>query len=316
MRWGLLVAASLLVQPVNGMAALRCTIGQEKVFAGDGEHVRLARPDGLPADANLALFRAPLAVNTDGAPTSYHPADFYGRQLAINAIENGITIRRINGAGMTSAQRKAIFERWRDSGWVVPQGYRISWQNVIAKDSNGGPCRFASGPYRGYFGSLTATRNGLSPAQAGECMVNDQLDQRHVPALVLRGPSVNPLTGFGARKGDLVVAVNPAANPPRIVAAIIGDTGDAKRIGEGSVAMNLKLLGRTAQPQTYREALRLDTGSAPMVVAVLPGSKDYRLERPYTEANITARVGAWAREKGYASVEELARSMLSCAEGI
>lgn len=317
MRWKVAAAAALLVQSAGGAAAPVCTIDQEKVFAGDGEHVRLARQQGLAATANFGVFRARLAVNTDGAPTSYHPRDFYGRQLAINAIENGITIERTDGTAMTSAQRKAIFERWRDSGWTVPAGYTISWQNVIAKTPAGRPCLFTAGPHQGYFGSLTATRNGVPASQAGECGVKDQLDQRYIPVIVLRGPSVNPLSAYGARKGDLVLAVNPATSPATIVPGIIGDTGNAKRIGEGSVALNMRLLGVTAQPQTYTQAVNLDTGAArQMIVAVLPGTKDYQLARPYSEANIAARVQAWAQANGYGSLAGLADAMTACAQGL
>jgi hypothetical protein len=316
MRWQLAVMASLLVQPANVLAAPACTIDRDRVFPGDGEHVRLARQQGLAATANFGLFRARLAVNTDGAPTSYHPRDFYGRQLAINAIENGITIRRSDGVAMTSAQRKAVFERWRDNGWVVPQGYGISWQSVIAATPGGRPCLFTSGSHQGYFGSLTATKNGVPPGQAGECAVNDQLDQRYIPAIVLRGPAINPLTGYGARKGDLVVAVNPATSPPTIVPAIIGDTGNARRIGEGSVALNRRLLGMAAQPQTYTQAVGLDTGSRQMIVAVLPGTGGFQPARPYSAANIAARVQAWAQARGYGSLAGLADAMAGCAQGL
>jgi hypothetical protein len=313
----LTAATALIVQAAVGSAAVPCTIDQEKVFAGDGEHVRLARRQGLAAGAGFGLFRARLAVNTDGAPTSYHPGDFFGRTVAINKIQHGITITRSNGDSISDDQKKIVFEAWRDSGWAVPPGYSISWQNVIARTPAGRPCLFTAGPYRGYFGSLTATRNGVPASQAGECGVKDQLDQRYIPAIVLRGPAVNPLTGYGAKKGDLVLAVNPATSPPTIVPAIIGDTGNDKRIGEGSVALNMRLLGVTVQPRTYSQAVNLDTGAnRQMIVAVLPGTRDYRLSRPYSAENIAARAEAWAQAKGYGSLAGLAEAMTACAEGL
>lgn len=310
-------AATLLMIPANSPAALPCQVQDEKIFPGDGEHVRLARKTGLGQQASLALYRARLAVNTDGAPTSYHPNDFNGERLAINKIVHGITIARVDGGSITDAQKKDVFNRWRSSPtWQVPQGYRISWQSVIAPNSAGRPCIFSSGERRGYFGSLTATKNGLPASQWGECQVNNQLDLRHVPAIVLRGPSVNPLTKFGVRKGDLVFAINPSTSPPIFAAAIIGDTGNAKRIGEGSVALNMKLLGISVQPRTYREAVRLDTGNRQMIVAILPGTEGYRQTRPYSKVNITERVRAWAQEKGYGSLADLAAASISCANGL
>ncbi|AZO80011.1 MULTISPECIES: hypothetical protein [unclassified Bosea (in: a-proteobacteria)] len=289
----------------------QCSIASEKRFVAGNETVRLGRAQGLPPAANFAVFAAPLAVNTDGAPTSYHPRDFLGTSLAINRIDNGIAISK--AGGLTQAEKIAAFERWRDSGWTVPAGHTISWRNVIAPDTNGKPCTFASGPNAGYFGSLTALKNGLSGAAAGECQVANQLDQRVIPAIVLRG-NANPLKEFGAKTGDLVLALNPATG--RSVAAVIGDTGNGNRIGEGSVALNMALLGRSEQPRTYQDAIRLDTGSSDMVVAVLPATVAYQRTRPYTAENIAQRVEAWALERGYGSTAGLAAAAQACGRGL
>ncbi|MBS1182739.1 MAG: hypothetical protein H6Q99_2619 [Proteobacteria bacterium] len=285
----------------------QCRVVGDKRFVAGRETVRLARGEGLPASANFAMFVAPLAVNTDGAPTSYHPRDFLGTSLAINRIDNGIAIRKSGGA--TVSEKIAAFQQWRDSDWTVPSGYSINWRNVIAEGPSGQPCVFRSGPDKGYFGSLTALKNGLSGAAAGECQVANQLDQRFIPAIVLRGND-NPLRDFGARTGDLVVAINPSSGT--VVPAIIGDTGDGDRIGEGSVALNMALLGRTQQPKTYADALGLDTGRADMVVAVLPGTLGFERVRPYSAANIAERVDGWAKTQGYSSTAGLARAVQAC----
>lgn len=290
-----------------GQAA--CSIDKTGNFAG--EKLLLARREGLPASANVGLFKAPLAVNTDGAPTSYHPDDYKGERLAINHIDNGIVIKASDGRALTLAQRMEVFDRWRHSGWKVPDGFRITWQNVIAADG-GKPCIFKQAN-AGYFGSLTALRNGLTGDAAGECGVNDQLDQRFVPALVLRGTG-NPLRGWGAGVGDLVLVTNPATGVS--VPAIIGDSGDDQRIGEGSVALNMALLTGSRMPATYRQALSLDTGTKDMVVAVLPSSRLFERVRPYSRENIAQRVNAWARAQGYGSVQALAEAALGCASGL
>jgi hypothetical protein len=95
------------------------------------EKLRLARGPDLPTAANLGIFKAPLAVNTDGTPTSYHPDDFLGQRLAINRIDNGIAISRKIGKRLTESEKIEIFNRWRTSNWNVPNGYRIHWTNVI-----------------------------------------------------------------------------------------------------------------------------------------------------------------------------------------
>lgn len=292
--------------------ALQCRIEQDVPFTAGREVVRLARGGDLPADSNFAMFVAPLAVNTDGAPTSYHPRDFFGASLAINRIDNGIAIRK--AGGVTVSDKKLAFEQWRDSGWShMPAGFSINWRNVIAADDDGKPCVFKSPPDAGYFGSLTALKNGLSGIAAGECGRANQLDQRYIPAIVLRG-NANPLKSFGAKTGDLVIAINPANG--NTVPAVIGDTGDGDRIGEGLVALNMALLGKTQQPQTYGDALKLDTGKRDMIVAVLPKTITYRRERPYSAVNIAARVDAWAKEQGYGSTAGLAQTVSGCAPGL
>ena len=123
--------------------AASCRFDKTASFAG--ETLRLARSTNLPATANIGLFKAPLAVNTDGAPTSYHPDDYKGERLAINHIDNGIAIRATDGSKLTLAQRMQVFDRWRQSGnWQVPAGFSITWKNVIAA-ADGKPCVFQQG---------------------------------------------------------------------------------------------------------------------------------------------------------------------------
>ena len=73
-------------------------------------------------------------------------------------------------------------------------------------------------------------------------------------ALVLPGNPGNGLSGFaarGARTGDLVVTMLPDGSAP--VFAVVGDTGPVKELGEGSVALNGRLLGKTSEPSNYDE---------------------------------------------------------------
>ena len=85
------VAATAPATAATPGAAPACTTVMEKPFAK--EKVRLARAKGLDAKANFAVFKAPLAVNTDGAPTSYHPDDYTGRVKALNHLDNAISSR-------------------------------------------------------------------------------------------------------------------------------------------------------------------------------------------------------------------------------
>jgi hypothetical protein len=309
----LLLLASALAS-TSALAEPACQVAERQVFRAQSKAVLLAGGASAPADARFVLFRAPLRVNTDGAPNSYHPDDLAGATRAINNIANGVSIRDMAGKALSYKETLRVFGQFRDAGWTPPQGYRIHWQNVIAAMKQGDrlvPCVFRQGDYAGYFGSLTALKNGLPPETAGECSVADQLDERVVPALVMAGGN-NPLRQFRAARGDLVVAINPANGV--VQAAVIGDFGPPDNLGEGSVALNMALLKKTAQPKTYAEAKRLDTGRQEILVAIMPGSAAFQLQRPYTATNIAARAAAWADTKGYGSADGFSQLVQSCGK--
>src|SRR5262249_55650446 len=154
------------------------------------------------------------------------------------------------------------FEMFRDSAFTkVPDGYRITWQNALAAVDDHGtkrPCVFTSGPFRGYFGSLTALRNGLS-GNKGECDLDDQVNPMAVPALVLVGGN-SAVRTFGAQVGDLLVAFNPRTG--LVSSAIVGDTGPPDNLGEGSVSLNMKLRGIAAPPTNKQETFKLSIANA------------------------------------------------------
>jgi hypothetical protein len=81
-----------------------------------------------------------------------------------------------------------------------------------------------------------------------------------------------------AKVGDLVVAVVPGTSKP--VYAVIGDTGPATELGEGSIALNGKLLGKTAPPINYLEVRGKGQfkGKAwtvsRAIVLIFPGTRD------------------------------------------
>jgi hypothetical protein len=169
------------------------------------------------------------------------------------------------------------------------------------------PCVFTSGPFQGYFGSLTALRNGLTTGK-GECDLNDQVDPMTVPALVLVG-GMNVVKDFGAGVGDLLVAFNPKTN--RMASAIIGDTGPEDNLGEGSVSLNMSLLGTTVPPTNRAETFKLSIEDAQVLVAIIPASRTFRASRPFTKENIDARIREWQRDAGFATAERFIEVMRS-----
>ncbi|HEY0406309.1 MAG TPA: hypothetical protein VGC89_11315, partial [Pyrinomonadaceae bacterium] len=263
------------------------------------------------ADRNkIVLFQTRLRVNTDGAPNSYHPVDLQGSVKAINNICNAISVRLVsNGEKQPCAKAIEVFKKFRDDDWTVPGEYRITWNNVIATRVEGDrkiPCVFRSGEYKGYLGSLTRLQNDLPQRKRNECEANNQLDERFIPALVLAG-GVSPLSEFGAGVGDLLVALNPQTGV--VSAAIIGDTGPEDNLGEGSVALNMTLLGVSRQPTNYSEAKRLDTGSQEILIAIIPRSRLFQTTKPYTKDNIQRRVRNWQRAAGFDTPEKFIELM-------
>jgi hypothetical protein len=72
------------------------------------------------------------------------------------------------------------------------------------------------------------------------------------------------------RCGDGRVAHNPKTQ--LFSAAIIGDTGPKDNLGEGSVLLNMKLLGRNVPPTNKAETFKLSIDNTQVLVAIIPAS--------------------------------------------
>lgn len=268
--------------------------------------------DSENADRKIILFQTTLRVNTDGSPNSYHPQDPRGEKNAINTICNAVAVRREGSdANLCKTEFSVaikVFEQWRDNNWIVPKGYKITWNNVLpatTKDGRCVPCVFKNGDYKGYFSSFTALTNGLPEGQHGECEIANQINPLQVPALVLVG-GTNPVKDFGARVGDLVVAFNPANSETAF--AVIGDTGPTDNLGEGSVALNLKLRGETKQPRNRAETNRLNIEGQGVLIAIIPATSSYK-KMPFTAENIAERIKSWQTEAGFSTPKEFVEMM-------
>jgi hypothetical protein len=303
-----------IVLCVAGANAQEFTVAQSKVFTPQNKKVLLLKDaSDASGQRKIILFQTNLRVNTDGSPLSYHPQDPRGRTKALNNVCNGIAVKRVganaNLCFTAFGEAIRVFERWRDANFqTVPAGFRITWQNVFAAANENGtavPCVFKSGEFKGYFGSLTALKNDLT-TNKGECELNDQVNPMTVPALVLAGGQ-HPVKEFGAKVGDLLVAFNPRTQ--LFTAAIIGDTGPPDNLGEGSVSLNMKLLGATAPPTNKQETFRLSIENTNVLIAIIPGSRLFRVAKPYTADNISQRIDEWRTEAGFTSLEKLLEVM-------
>ena len=221
----------------------------------------------------------------------------------MNTVLNAIVVRK-NGVKLTGSAAITVFEQWRDGGWTVPAGCKITWRNVF--DGTTKPHVNEAGPYQGYFVSKTALTNGMKAKPDGTFPPENFLDLSSIPALVV------PVSGVpGTRLGDLVVGIRKDKTTGKIIHScygLVGDAGPALR--EASVAFNMALLGRTEKPTTYHDTLSLDIGSKVRVV-IIRGTASYKLERPYTAANVTSRVQKWRAEKGFANDDAFLAALAS-----
>lgn len=263
-------------------------------------------------DKKIIVFKTKIQVNTDGTPISYHPYDLHGETKAINTIGNAIAVRKKGSSKNLCLDKNTykeavnVFAAYRDSNFeTIPEGYEITWKNVLAAERVGGidkPCILKTGPYAGYFGSLTSLRNGLT-TNKGACDCNDQVNPLEVPGLVLAGGN-NTVREFGARVGDLVIAYNPANDS--LVYAIVNDQGPAHNLGEGSVLLNMALLGLTEFPKNRKDTYKLVPKNE-ITIAIIPQSTNYERVRPYTAANVRKRVVDWLESTDIHTKEDFKR---------
>ena len=290
-------------------------VSQTGIFTPQNKKVLLLKES--TGQRKIILFQTKLRVNTDGSPMSYHPQDPRGKDKALNNVCNAIAVRKgtsnKNLCRTSFSEAIGVFEQFRDSNYqTVPQGYRITWANVLATVKENGkdvPCVFRTGDYKGYFGSLTALKNDLT-GDKGECEVNNQVNPMTVPALVLVGGE-NVVKNFGARVGDLLVAYNPKTQ--LVSSAIIGDTGPEDNLGEGSVLLNMKLLGTTTPPTNKAETFKLSIEDAQVLIAIIPGSRLFQVagNKPYTAENINSRIRDWQTSAGFPTPEKFLEFMKS-----
>jgi hypothetical protein len=153
--------------------------------------------------------------------------------------------------------------------------------NIIPKDRDGYPCRYqaADGLRSGYFISSTTLETNAGPRADG-CSPHRYIDAENVPFIVL------PKGGFGkVGIGDVAIV----RHKDKVVYAIVGDAGPATKLGEGSIGLNARLLGKFGEPFPNMKAtwsLDIDSGG-PISILVL-GNTRAAFNGNYSPANIEA----------------------------
>lgn len=240
----------------------------------------------------LLVFKTDVQVNTDGAPNSYHPMDVHGNSLAINSVGNAVTVKK-NKVAVPYKELIGVFRQWRDSNYsVIPNSYEITWKNVFAPNQNEKPCIADSGKYKGFLVSQTTLKNIPNGVR---CNPANEINSNEIPGFVIHSDTTNFLGKNGVRVGDLVVGYNPKTD--KLVYAVIYDIGPKKKLGEGSVRMNMLLKEKTILPKNIRDSYALVLDNA--IISIIPQTKSFQKQRPFTLENIKTRTENWLKESGF-----------------
>ena len=245
------------------------------------------------SDKASLLFVEGLNVNTDGTRRSYSVGDFWGETTAFNNLCNAMSdaCGGLDKAGLRA--RRIATEEAAAAGWPADKLAQTRISSSIIPFKDGKPCPAVDG----FLVSATAL---AKPQIADRCDIENYLDALSTPAIVIpKNPSKVVQSEFArrnARVGDLVVTMVPGAAEP--VFAVVGDTGPSGELGEGSIALNGRLLDKSAAPANYLEV----RGKSPYAgrgwtvpkaaVLIFPGSRDSA--NPYMS---TERIDAAAAQR-------------------
>jgi hypothetical protein len=215
------------------------------------------------------VFRAKYAINTDGAVTSYHKDDIRGQTKAINNICNGVNVTLPNGTSLPGGSNatcpglRTAFAQARDLGWQAAAAPRVDFFAIAKKTCNAQrkcvPCETADG-------FLVSTTSLENPGVTDVCDPKRYFDSLTLSGIVI--PKSGLFINRGARSGDLVMVRSRATG--QTFGAIVADTGPAANLGEGTVALALKLRGSSTLPTNFQQVKTLSLTSVDYVV--FPGT--------------------------------------------
>ena len=220
-------------------------------------------------ESSSLFFIESLNVNTDGTRRSYSVEDFWGEQRALNNLCNAMSDGCAGLSKDALKTRRIVTQQAHADGWPAAQLRQTKISPAIIPFKDDKPCPLVDG----FLVSATALHK---PRITDVCDISNYVDALTTPALVI--PKSPSEFAKRAKVGDLVVTMVPGAHQP--VFAVVGDAGPARELGEGSIALNGKLLGRTSLPTNYREVrgkgeFKGRGWTVPRaIVLIFPGTRD------------------------------------------
>lgn len=283
--------ANRATQIPMGVDGARCNASASftHITKNDGRRKVLATSDAL-------VFRSNYAVNTDGAPNSYHPDDPYGSEgLAINTICNGANAFTASGRKVNYSQCRslvALFREAKANGWTSPGKPYMQFYGVSSTQNARKPCINSSGPYEGFFVSSTAL---IADPSKGICDQDRFLNSLEIPFIIT--PRNSQLARRGATVGDLAVIHSPKTD--KTIFAVVGDVGPKWGLGEGSIAVSKALNSNFEEPTSRKEVYGFGVENVVTVVLTKAG-----MSPPYSNERITdAAVSAFAEFGGMSRLD-------------
>jgi len=265
----------LFILSLSGHAqAIECSM-KPAFNQKDSDGINGKTPVWSDKDVASLLFVESLNVNTDGTRRSYNVNDFWGKEIALNNLCNAMRDGCNGLSDELKKKRRIVTQNAFSKDWPKDQLEQSKISPKIIPFRNGKPCPSSDG----FLVSSTALHK---PNITDVCDIDNYIDSLTTPAIVLPGnPSTTIDSEFSSRNakvGDLVVTLIPGATTP--VYAVVGDTGPANKLGEGSIALNGKLLGKNSIPENLREIKGYSNskGSSWVVpnaiVLIFPGTRD------------------------------------------
>jgi hypothetical protein len=269
----LTVANGCLLLTISAAYAAECTMTQA-FMQPDGNAKRGVTAVWSDKESSSLFFVESLNVNTDGTRRSYSVEDFWGEKRALNNLCNAMSDGCAGLSKDALRRRRIITQQAQADGWPAAPLRQTKISSAIIPFKGGKPCP----PVDGFLVSATALHK---PRLADVCDISNYVDALTTPALVI--PKAPSEFAKRAKVGDLAVAMVPGTNQP--VYAVVGDTGPARELGEGSIALNGKLLDRTSLPINYLEVrgkgeFKGRGWTVPRaIVLIFPGTRD--VENPF-----------------------------------
>lgn len=207
------------------------------------------------AQTSSLLFVSSLNVNTDGTRRSYSVEDFWGEKSALNNVCNAMSDACDNLSKEEKRDRRILTQQANNEDWPHELLKQTKLSPNIIPMVHGKPCPLVDG----FLVSATELQK-LNIKDV--CDINNYVDSLTTSAIVIprtRWKEIantkklveipNEFSKRNAKVGDLVVAMVPGSDKPFF--AVIGDTGPVNELGEASIALNGRLLGKTSLPENY-----------------------------------------------------------------